>query len=213
VLVPALSLLLPSGSLRLARGLPTTVLMRGVMAGAFFAAEVFVPLGLIEERGVSTTAAGLILSAAAVGWMTGSTLQGRIPGDRDRSGVVRLGALLAAAAILSLPLALRPDLPPAVAALSWLVGSVGMGLAFPSISVQTLRLSPPADQGANSSALQLADSTLSVLAIGVAGAIHSAAVSRGGAEPSTYATVWVCAAALMVAAAWLAGRMRPAVPR
>src|ERR671911_256868 len=71
VLVPSVPRLLPSGTLRLRRGLPTVVAMRGIMAGAFFGAEAFVPLMLVQQRGLSTTMAGLALTGGALGWATG----------------------------------------------------------------------------------------------------------------------------------------------
>jgi predicted MFS family arabinose efflux permease len=209
VLVPALRLLLPAGALRLARGLPTTVLMRGLLSGGFFAAEVFVPLALIQERGVSTTQAGLVLTAGAFGWLGGSLVQGRLPGDRDRSATVRIGSLLGLVAVATLPLSLLPGLPAGLAMASWVVGATGMGLSFPSIAVQTLRLSPPEQQGVNSSALQLADSTLSVVALGITGAVYGAAAAAGTVTAATFVTLWGIAAAILLAAAWAAGRMRP----
>ena len=36
--------LLPTGTLRLGRGLPSVIAMRGIAASAFFAAEAFLPL-------------------------------------------------------------------------------------------------------------------------------------------------------------------------
>ena len=41
LLLPMLRLLLPTGALRFARGLPTVVVMRGLLAGAFFAGEAY----------------------------------------------------------------------------------------------------------------------------------------------------------------------------
>jgi hypothetical protein len=84
-----------------------------------------------------------------------------------------------------------------------------MGLSFPSIAVQTLRLSPPEQQGVNSSALQLADSTLSVVALGITGAVYGAAAAAGTVTTATFVTLWGIAAAILLAAAWAAGRMRP----
>ena len=147
VLVPAVRRLLPVGTLRAARGLPTTILLRGVLAGAFFAAETFIPLGLIEQRGLSTTGAGLILTVASLGWASGSFLQGRAPGDEDRSRLVRWGCAVITVAVLALPLVLLPGMPAWFAAVSWGVGALGMGMSFPSLSVQTLRLSPAGPGG------------------------------------------------------------------
>ncbi len=51
LLVPAVLGLLPPGTWRAARGLPSVVLLRGVAAGSFIAAESFVPLMLVTQRG------------------------------------------------------------------------------------------------------------------------------------------------------------------
>lgn len=51
LLVPAALGLLPRGTYRAARGLPSVVLLRGLAAGAFISAESFVPLMLVTERG------------------------------------------------------------------------------------------------------------------------------------------------------------------
>ena len=58
--------LLPIGTLRAARGLPTVVALRGIAASAFFGTEVFLPLLLSRERGLSPTWAGVALMAQRV---------------------------------------------------------------------------------------------------------------------------------------------------
>lgn len=206
--------LLPAGSLRLRRGLPTTVLMRGILAGAFFGAEAFIPLALVEQRGLSITVAGLTLSVSALGWWIGSYAQSRIPESTDRSRTVRIGALVVVAGLVSLPLCLVPAVPPMIAAASYFVASLGMGLCFPSIAVQTLRLSAVDEQGANSAALQISDAILSSLMLGLLGAVHAAAVAQGGATTGTYDAIWWIAAAVALVGAFIAARMRPisAVP-
>ena len=201
--------LLPPGSLRLQRGLPTTVLMRGVLAGGFFGAEAFIPLALVEQRGLTVTVAGLALSVSALGWWTGSYMQSRISESDDRSRTVRVGALITSAGLATLPLCLVPSLPPMTCVASYFVASVGMGLCFPSIAVQTLRLSPVDQQGVNSASLQISDAILSSLALGVLGAIHAAAVANGGATVSTYDAIWWLAALITLGAAAVAARMRP----
>lgn len=200
--------LLPAGSLRLRRGLPTTVLMRGILAGAFFGAEAFIPLALVEQRGYTVTLAGLVLSVSALGWWVGSYSQSRIPESTDRGATVRVGALIVALGLATLPVCLIAAVPAVVCAVSYFVASIGMGLCFPSIAVQTLRLSSESEQGANSAALQISDAILSSLALGMLGAIHAAAVARGGATTGTYDALWWLSAAVALVAAAVASRMK-----
>ncbi len=209
VLLIAVRFLLPTGALRFARGLPTSVMMRGLIASAFFSAEVFVPLALVETRGLTVTQAGLILATAAMMWATGSYVQSRLPGDLDRSTAVRIGAAIVTLAMLTLPASVLTGLPPWIAAFSWAIGAFGMGLSIPSASVQVMRLSPESDLGRNSSAIQIVDSVMSVVVISILGLGHAMAVASGGATATTYALLW-CGSAVMAALAVLvAGRMRP----
>ncbi len=208
--VLAVRYVLPAGALRLQRGLPASVMMRGLLASAYFSAEVFVPLALIETRGVSTTYAGLVLATSATMWSVGSYAQSRLPGDADRSRNVRQGAAVVAVCLLTLPLALLAWLPPWIAAVSWAAGAFGMGLSLPSISVQVMRLSPRTDLGLNSSAIQIVDAVAIVIAISILGLGHAIAVAAGGATAGTYALLWLGSALIAFAAVVLAGRMRPA---
>lgn len=208
LLIPASAHLLPDGALRLRRGLPTTVVMRGILAAAFFSAESFAPLALVEQRGLSVTTAGLLLSLAAIGWVTGSWIQGRLPGDLDRARVVLMGSVIVAVSLALMPLSLVPAIPALVAAPIFLLGSIGMGLSFPSIAVQMMRLSPVEEQGANSSALQISDAIMSALGLGVAGAYHAYAVASGGATSVTYSVIWLGGAVVAAVGASVAMRMR-----
>ena len=209
-LVVGLRRLLPEGALRMRRGLPASVMMRGFLAASFFSAEVFIPLALVQQRGVTTTGAGLVLAVSAGSWFVGSYAQSRLPGHDDRSRVVRIGSVIIAGALLTLPFALMAGLPPWTAAISWAIASFGMGLALPSVAVQVLRLSPEADQGANSAAIQITDAVMSTLAISLLGVGYAAAVLGGGVSAQTYTLLWTCSAFLALAGALVAGRMRPA---
>jgi MFS family permease len=208
-LLPAVRTLLPHSALRLARGLPTVVMMRGFLAGCFFSAEAFLPLALVEQRGVSVTWAGLTLAVASAGWVAGATWQSRLPGDADRARPVRWGAVMVALGLALLPLCLIPSLPVWICAGPWVLAALGMGLSFPSINVQTLRLSPRAQQGRNSSSLQISDAVLTAIGLGIAGAIHATAVATGGAGAVTYVSIWLLAALGALGAAGAAGRMTP----
>ena len=88
-----------AGAFRLGRGLPTVVVMRGVMAGAFFGTETFIPLMLVEQRSVATTLAGLSLTGAALTWSLGAWLQGRPDLRTPRWVLLTVGFLLVLAGI------------------------------------------------------------------------------------------------------------------
>lgn len=201
--------LFPPGTLRLARGLGCTVAMRGILASAFFCAELFVPLALVREAGASTTVAGLALSLAAVGWVLGSSIQSRVPQERDRATIVRIGCCIVGLSILATSLVLLPGVPIWATVITWAIGAVGMGLTFPSISVQALRLSREADQGRTSSSLQIADSLLVVAVASLVGSIHALAVRSGTDGPATYLILWCAAATIAFAGAVAAARMTP----
>jgi MFS family permease len=159
--------LLPRGTLRLRRGLPATVALRGLLAGAFFGTETFIPLALTSLRGFTPTAAGLVLTAGALGWSTGSWYQGR--GGRAHTTLVLAGAGGLAAGILGVVPAVQSTALLTVPA--WIIAGLGMGLAFSSVSVLVMDYSTAAEQGGNSAALQIVDTLCAALAAGVGGAI------------------------------------------
>lgn len=201
--------LLPAGALRLARGMPTVVMERGLLAGAFFAAESFLPLMLVNERGLASAAAGITLSGAAVGWFLGSWYQGRPSTGRSRYALVRLGAALVAVGIALTPLVLIGSVPPAVSIVTWGIGAFGMGIVFGSLGVLLLELSPVAEQGVNSAALQVSDSLGSIAATGTAGVVFAAGHVAPGSDAGVYLVIFGLAAALAVLATAVAGRVRP----
>lgn len=103
LLVPAVLGLLPRGTYRAARGLPSVVLLRGVAAGSFIAAESFVPLMLVTQRGLSPTLAGFSLAAGGGTWALGSWMQSRPRLEPYRERLMTLGMVLVAAAIAAAP--------------------------------------------------------------------------------------------------------------
>ncbi len=180
----ALPALLPAGTLRARRGLPSVVAVRGLMTAGFMGAEAYVPLMLVRERGLPVTVAGLALTGAALGWTLGSALQGRRDLRIDRSRLMALGGLCVALAVALLVLPSLHLLPGLAVLGVWAVGGLGMGLTLSSTSVLTLSMSPPDLQGRNSAALQLSDALGAVVGIAVAGAVFA---GRLGADPASHA--------------------------
>ena len=205
----ALPRLVPRGTLRSARGLPSVIAVRGLFAGTFFAAETFVPLMLVEQRQLSPAVAGLSLTGGALGWALGAYVQGR-PGLRaPRHVLLAVGGLLIAASVALLPLALLDALPALVILPIWTMAGLGMGLGMSSTGVLVLRLSDAGEQGRNSSALQVSDALGAVLALGAAGAVYAALHTGDGADAGTFAAIWLGLAVLGVVAAVVGSRTRP----
>ena len=204
-LVAGLRPLLPAGTVRLRRGLPAVVASRGLLAGAFFGMDALLPLTLTAVHGFSPTAAGLPLTAGAIGWATASQLQGRRP-DVPRERVLRIGFALLALGLAGTAFAAIPALGGWPAYLSWAVAGLGMGLGMPSVGVLLLDQSAEHDRGANSAALQISDVTASALCIGLAGVLIAAAADGVLSVPAAVLITIAVLTALALAGVRVAGR-------
>lgn len=206
--------LLPPGSFRLGRGLPTVVVLRGVMAGAFFGTESFIPLMLVEQRSLATTLSGLSLTGAALTWSLGAWLQGRPNLRTPRWVLLTAGFLLVLTGIGLVALTVTGAVPVVTTAVGWAIAGLGMGLGLTSLSVLVLELSAPHEQGANASSLQVSDALGSIVLIGAAGAIF-AGYAAGVADTrdvgsAPYLLIDLVMAVVCVAGALAAHRVVPA---
>lgn len=189
--------LLPRTTLRAGVGLPSVVLLRGMVAGAFFAAEAYIPYLLMERFGFSPTWAGIALMLSAFAWAGASALQGRFG---DRLGNLRIAAIalsLILVAILGALLTAVTGASPAIVISGWALAGGGMGLLYPRLTVLTLAYSEPGNQGFNSSALSISDSTGSAVTIAVAGLGVAALGGGAAAFPVVFG---FCAVILVIAA-------------
>ncbi|SDD99223.1 MFS transporter [Auraticoccus monumenti] len=193
-LVVAVPRLMPPGFLRVSRGLSSVVWSRAVAAGAFFGAEAFVPLMLVQTRGLPLVLAGASLTVGAVGWTTGSWLQSRtwLPLRRDQlitSGSASLLLGLSATAVI----AAVPSVWFGFVGVAWIFVGLGMGLMMSSSSVAMMTLSRSHEQGRNSSSLQVGEALGNAILAGGAGTIF--AVLHSGALSATFGTVFAAMAA------------------
>ncbi|MGO1073271.1 MFS transporter [Lysobacter sp. CA199] len=191
------SRLLPAGALRAARGLPTVVSLRGIGAGAFFMTEAYIPLLLSQERGLSATWAGLVLTLGAVGWSTGSWFRGRTTQARAPQRFLQAGMAMIALGIAAIAALIDAHTPLAVGVAGWVIAGLGMGLIYPTLSVLMLELSPPERQGVNSSALHLGDAIYTATALAIGGSLFAALLSR------SHTWAYVCGFAIAFALALL----------
>ena len=162
--------LLPRGTFRAGRGLPSVVLARGMMAGAYNAAESYVPLTLTAVHGLTPSLAGLPLTIAALGWSAASAWQGRYA-HLSRSTLLRVAMAMVAAGIAGVAFVALRQVPSWVLFPAWVLAGTGMGIGMPAVSVLVLGQSPDDEQGFNSSAVQLAAVMATVTLAGLGGVV------------------------------------------
>lgn len=207
VVLVAVRALLPAGTLRARGVLPSVILLRGLVAAAFFGTEVYLPLLLSEQYGLPPWLSGATLTAGALSWALGSNLQGRPGTTLSHGRAMKLGTALVLAGIAVVLLTTVLVLTPVVAAVGWFLAGGGMGTMFPRMGTMTLALSAPGREGFNSSALQIADSAGASVSLAVTGLLAAAVTGLIGAGTGVFGATFAYGALLAVAAVALAGRI------
>ncbi len=197
--------LVPSGTVRAARGLPAVILSRGLFNASFMASVTFLPLLLVQVYGLSLPAAGSVVATGAVGWASGSWLQGRVPitTTAGRARLVWLGASALALATIGLAHAAAISAIVPVYAVWVALCGLGMGTGSTTLSVLVLELAPEQEHGQASAALQLSDVLGSVLGIAGATAVFGAGYQPG--DPGIFVVISLGLAAV-AALAVITGR-------
>ncbi|MER6619533.1 MFS transporter [Streptomyces sp. NPDC000931] len=200
--------LLPAGTWRSARGLPTTVLLRGLTSGTYFTVEALVPLMLITEREVAAVTVGVAFTASAVLWAGASWVQGKALQHVARHRLVTVGALVMAASVALAVVGSLHGVHPLVAAASMPLAAVGMGLLDPCVTVLSLKHSAPHRQGHTTSALQTNMNLGQVVVLALASAVLNACLAAGAGPLGGYAAAFTLLLAPPLLVAALAVRAR-----
>lgn len=200
--------LLPAGTLRMARGIPSIILSRFLLNAAFNGTITYVPLMLTQERGTTLATAGIVLALGSLGWSAGSWVQGLSSMAGRRASLVSAGGLFLTLGCLGLVLVTALGWPVWLFAPAMVLAGTGMGLASTSLSVLLLDVAPVGEYGKASAALQLSDVLGSVIGIAGASALFVSMHTTGG-DTRTYLVIWSVLAA--VAALVVVGGRRCAV--
>ena len=211
VAVAAFVRLMPTGTLRLAPGIPAAVAVRGILTFAFFGADAYVSLTLHDVRGQATWVAGLALTLTTISWTAGAWVQERAIHRVGPLRVVRTGLLVVAAGIALLLGATGP-LPIALAVAVWSVAGFGIGLAYSPLSVVVLGLAAPGQEGSASASLQLSDVLGVALGTGVGGALLAVGDAQGWAIESGLRIAFVGTLVAALLGATAAARLPAALP-
>ena len=195
--------LLPPGTLRLRGAAQRLVALRAGFGVSSAVPDVYLTLYLQSERGLSPTAAGLILAVGALGWASGSFVQTRRPSTpADHRLLIVLAAPLVAAAPVGALLLVTGLVPVPLVVLTALLKGVGMGIASARVATATLDLAPPAEQGGYSSALQSGEA----MAVAASTAVMAVVLSVLGAGAGGFVGVYLLLAAVAVGTVLIAAR-------
>lgn len=200
--------LLPPGTFTLGRGLPSVISARGAIGASFIASEAYLPLLLQNLHGYSPAEAGAVLAIGSVTWAGGSWLQGRLPAEVDRFRVMVLGCTVTLGGTVALLASVTLEWPGWTILVIWGVTILGVGLAYPTTSLLTMRLSPRESLGRNSSSLQVSEALASAVALAAVGAAFTALYA--GSMQTAFVAVVVASVLAGGAAVLTSARARPA---
>ncbi|ARX81953.1 major facilitator transporter [Streptomyces alboflavus] len=209
----ALRRVTPAGTLSVRRGVPTGVVLRFLLCGAYFGSEAFLPLGLVKLRELSATEAGLGLSAGAITWVLGATWQGRADSrwsGRSRAVPIAAGFAVLLVGIAVMALGVLVDAVPALTAVAgWAIGGAGMGVAFNAATTDAMEQATADRQGEASGSMQLAQTLAVAVLSGLGGAAVTLSAAHGGSVSLALTVTFALTAALTATGVLTAHRIRP----
>ena len=201
--------LMPRGTLRLARGLPTDIALRALALAGFSGAEIYLPRLLTDRDGLSPTLAGLSLAVTGVTWFAGSSIQGRCDQRFEIGRTATFALTLMAVALVLMAVAVATGGPAWLLIALFPLGGFGIGTLYPRVTAQALSRAGADEQGFVSSSLQIGDSAGGATAIALSAVVFAAVGTAAGAGgvggTAAYAAVFT-AMALPVTVGALAGR-------
>jgi len=207
--LPALRHIVPPGTLRARRGIPATAIAAFLLSMGFLAMDAFLTLMLTGVRGVSLGQASLAITAATLTWAAGSAWQS---GRADRVALPKL-VLLGTIAVLvgqaAVASALFLEVPVVLAYAGWAVAGGGMGVAFPTIPLATMRVAGVGGEAGVLSSVLLMD----MLGVATGAGLGGGAVAVAEAFDAPLATgigaSFAIGFAALIALAFVARRMTP----
>lgn len=217
LVVLALPRLVPRGTWRLERGIPSVVATRFLALGALQGATAFLPLVLQRVHHWSEAAAALAVTIGSVSWSLGSVAQSRVVDEQRRGRLPLLGAVLMTLGIVPVATLVSADVPVWPALVGWFVAGCGIGMLHSTLSDLTLGMSRRSEHGKVSSWLQVADASGPALELALVSVTLAAwtpslfgEAARGGLAylPASLLALVVGAASVVAAARIPTGGLR-----
>jgi MFS family permease len=131
--------LMPAGTARLRRGAPAALAGLTLFAAGYFGASALVTLLLTHTFGATLVQAGVVLSAAQIGWGVAALLAPKL-GARGLPPV--WGLALAASGVLAIAILGLTGGPWGGALVAWTCSGVGIGLSYPALYLRATTETP-----------------------------------------------------------------------
>jgi MFS family permease len=207
LLALALRPLVPHGTFRAASGVPTLVLLRGLVSGAFTAGDVYIPYLFTAQYGFSPAASGVTLTLGAVSWALASWIQGRLGARVSQLVGIRAGVVMVLVGVLAAVATPQLHHHTAVIKVGWSITGFGMGFMYPRFSVLTLRWSNDDERGFNSSALTISEAASNAIVLALTGI--ALGVLGGAASSGSFVACFSVGAAVALIALVVSRRAVP----
>jgi MFS family permease len=178
---------------------------------AFFGMDGFIPLMLTKVRGLTVGWASLVITLASVSWALGSWWASRLAVVWSRASLVVLGDAMVLAGALAVGSGLIRSVPLEVPYAGWTLAGLGIGIAFPTISLVGMERADPGRQTQAIAAVQLTDAFGASLGPGLCGSALAVATSAGTSIQVALLAAFVPAVLAAIVLAPAARRL-PGVP-
>ncbi|ARN75816.1 MFS transporter [Oceanicoccus sagamiensis] len=194
---------MPEGFIVARAGLAAAVMLHFLMFYSFYGMELFMPLLLIEVRGLSSSVTGLVFTSCAVTWIAASFLQARLSKTWALSQSLGRGMVIVLVGLVMVSSLLIPTMPLWVIYLGWAIAGFGMGIAFNSVVSASMDFTKAGAEGATSTANGIAASLGIGLSAGLGGAINNHGNFIGASLTQSLTVIWGVAIFACLLGLWI----------
>ncbi len=188
--------ILPTATAERRLRLWTAIMLRFAIVFAFFGAESFMPLMLIELHNYDAFIAGLILTGATITWVTSAFAFSKWK-DRFQVRVwISIGMSIVILALVMTIAVIQSLVPAWTALIAWTIGGLGMGATYTAVSVTAMANTDKGREGATGTAIGMAESLGVALIAGFGGAILNFGTRAHWLMPTTMSLIWVVCIAM-----------------
>ena len=179
--------------------------------------DTYVPLFGQRLGHLTPVVAGFLGAALAIGWTLSEIVSASLNNARLVNQVVAVAPLVMASGLALAAITQRADAPIGTVvlwALAMLIAGIGIGMAWPHLSMRAMDcVDDPAEGGTAAAAINIVQLISAAFGAGIAGVVVNATEGGGLAAARCLFTVFALLAAAGFVASYLATRRRNASPR